>query len=118
MGKCHPKTSSSLENIMNTKMQDWGSLSERRTSDADDDWVVGDDQSEPIHRFLPERGLTRHKVNFTSLSSSEFESESSSELGSQTTNSSLSSLSCLASYMDDSPEATDDIECGIFELEL
>lgn len=110
MGTCHPKTSSSLENIMNTKMQDCRSISERRTSDADNNWVVGEDLSEPIRRSFHERGLTRHKDNFTSLLSNKLESE--------TTNSSMSSLSCSASHMDDSDDATDDIESGIFELEL
>jgi hypothetical protein len=110
MGTCHPKTSSSLENIMNTKMQDCRSISERRTSDADNNWVVGEDLSESIRRSFHERRLTRHKDNFTSLLSNKLESE--------TTNSSMSSLSCSASHMDDSDDATDDIESGIFELEL
>ncbi len=95
---------------MNTKMQDCRSISERRTSDADNNWVVGEDLSEPIRRSFHERGLTRHKDNFTSLLSNKLESE--------TTNSSMSSLSCSASHMDDSDDATDDIESGIFELEL
>ena len=95
---------------MNTKMQDCRSISERRTSDADNNWVVGEDLSESIRPSFHERRLTRHKDNFTSLLSNKLESE--------TTNSSMSSLSCSASHMDDSDDATDDIESGIFELEL
>ena len=109
-GPCHPKTSSSLENIVNTKMQDFRSHSGRGTTDAGDDWVVGD-HSQPMHRSFPEKELPRHTPNFgTSLTSSEIESERR--------NDSMSSLSCSASHTDDSEEATHDIESGIFELEL
>ena len=112
-GTCHPKTSSSLENIMHTKMQEVfniRSLSERRCdNDGGDDWLLVD-QSESIHSLPAERELTRHKVSFTSLSSS-------SEHENEPLNSSLSSLSCsTASQIDD--EATHDIESGIFELEM
>lgn len=107
---------------MITKMQDYRSLSERRTSNDDDDWGVGDDQSEHIRGFMestkassgassPERGLTRHKVSFTSSSSSMLETATRR-------NSSMPSLSSLTSHMDDSPEATHDIDSGIFDLEL
>ena len=109
-GPCHPKTSSSLENIVNTKMQDFRSYSGRGTTDDSDDWVVGD-QSQPMHRSFPaEKELPRHTPSFTSLTSSEIESERR--------NGSMSSLSCSASHTDDSEEATHDIESGIFELEL
>ena len=90
-------------------MQDFRSLSGRGTTDAGDDWVVGD-QSQPMHRSFPEKELPRHTPSFASLTSSEIESERR--------NGSMSSLSCSASHTDDSEEATHDIESGIFELEL
>jgi len=80
----------------------------RGTIDAD--YFVGDDQSQPIHRSFPERGLSSHTLSFTSSTSSEIESVSK--------NCSTSSLSCLTSYTDGSDEATHDIDSGIFELEL
>mmetsp|Transcript_31086 Transcript_31086/g.40189 ORF Transcript_31086/g.40189 Transcript_31086/m.40189 type:complete len:165 (-) Transcript_31086:143-637(-) len=107
LGSCHPKTSSSLENIVNTKMQDFRSLSERGTTDAKEDWVVGDDD-EPSYSIEEER--TASFIS-TSLTSSE-------NIGSERRNSSLSSLSCLTSHMDGTADATHDIESGIFELEL
>ena len=90
-------------------MQDFRSLSGPGTTDAGDDWVVGD-QSQPMHRSLPaEKELSRHTPSFTSLTSSEIESEKR--------NGSMSSLAC-SSHTNDSEEATHDIESGIFELEL
>jgi len=116
LGSCHPKTSSSLENIVNTKMQDFRSLSERGTTDAKEDWVVGDDDepsyssSQPTIRI---EELSRHTAYTTSTSLT-----SSENIGSERRNSSLPSLSCLTSHMDGSADATHDIESGIFELEL
>ena len=110
MGSCHPKTSSSLENIVNTKMQDFTA---RGTTDAaEEDWVVGDDSSsQPTIRRIEE--LSRHTACTTSTSLT-----SSENIGIERRNSSLSSLSCLTSHMDGTADATHDIESGIFELEL
>lgn len=91
---------------MNTKMQDFRSLSRRGTIDDGD--LIDDDQSQP--RSFPEREPSSHRLSFTSSTSSEIES--------LRTNTSTSSLSCLTSHTDGSTEATHDIDSGIFELEL
>lgn len=83
-------------------MQDFRSLSERGTADAEDDWVG--EQSQPMHGSFHER----ERSSFTSLTSSEIDSDRR--------NSSLSC--CSVSHMDDSATVTYDIESGIFELEL
>lgn len=93
---------------MNTKMQDFTSVSWRDTIDTDD--RLGDDQSQPMHRSFPERELSSHRVSFTS--------STSSEIDSLRKNSSTSSLSCLTSHTDGSTEATHDIDSGIFEFEF
>lgn len=93
---------------MSTKMQDFASVSWRETIDTDD--RLGDDHSQPMHRSVPERELSSHRLSFTSSTSSEIENLKK--------NSSTSSLSCLTSHTDDSNEATHDIDSGIFELEF
>jgi len=67
-GACHPKTITSLENIMRTKMLNYGSISEHTRSHADEDWVIRD-KCESIHS-LPVQELTRQKVSSPSLCSS------------------------------------------------
>jgi hypothetical protein len=113
-GTCHPKTITSLENIISTKMLDYGSICEHRRSYTDEDWFIGD-KSETIHSLpVRELTLTRHKVSVTSFCSS-------SALENETLDTSMSTLSCFTTTQigsDLKSEAAHDIESGIFELEL
>jgi hypothetical protein len=110
-GTCHPKTSSSLENIMHTKMKDYRNLSQLRSDMDGEDWLQGG-QCESICSLPTQRELTRHEVSFTSLPSTTTES----------LHSSVTSLSCSTSQLDDAATTTDaattDAESGIFELEM
>ena len=101
---------------MHTKMQDYRNLSERRSDMDGEDWLQGG-QSESICSLPTQRELTRHEVSFTSLPSTTNESLRSS----------VTSLSCSISQLDDAATTTDaattdtattDAESGIFELEM
>mmetsp|Transcript_9459 Transcript_9459/g.14619 ORF Transcript_9459/g.14619 Transcript_9459/m.14619 type:complete len:174 (+) Transcript_9459:55-576(+) len=106
-GTYHPKTLTSLNNIIHTKMQDYESIFEnRRSRHADEDWFIGD-ESEPIHSH-PAREPTRHKEGTPSLSSSE----------SETLDGSISSLSCSSTTSISSYSGAEAEDNGIFELEL
>eukprot|EP00984_Skeletonema_dohrnii_P007221 scaffold2605_cov140-Skeletonema_dohrnii-CCMP3373.AAC.3 len=95
-------------------MQDFRGVSARGTTDAaEDDWVVGDDDQSSSQPTIRIEELSRHTACTTSTSLT-----SSEKIGSERRNSSLSFLSCLTSLMDDTTDTTNDIESGIFELEL
>jgi len=96
---------------MHTKMKDYRNLSQRRSDMDGEDWLQGG-QCESICSLPTQRELTRHEVSFTSLPSTTTES----------LHSSVTSLSCSTSQLDDAATTTDaattDAESGIFELEM
>eukprot|EP00984_Skeletonema_dohrnii_P027102 scaffold16553_cov79-Skeletonema_dohrnii-CCMP3373.AAC.2 len=108
-GTYHPKTLTSLNNIIHTKMLDYASISEdRRSRHPDEDWFIGD-KSEPIHSH-PLRELTKQKEGSHSLCSS-----SSSALKSETLDGSISSLSYFSTTSTSSDLESEAEDYGIFE---
>jgi hypothetical protein len=115
-GTYHPNTINSLNNIIHTKMQDYGSLSEDRSCHADEDLIVAGEKYEPIHSIPARTELTRHKEGSTLMCSSV-------ALERETLCSSMSPLSCFSTApvsieSDSESQAGHYVENGIFELEL
>eukprot|EP00986_Skeletonema_menzelii_P014315 scaffold9374_cov91-Skeletonema_menzelii.AAC.2 len=111
-GTYHPKTLTSLNNIIHTKLLDYDNSSEdRRSRHADEDWNIGDN-CEPTHSPT-ERELTIQREGSTS-----FYSSTANERA--TLNGSITSLSCSPTKLlrGDSDLKAEDSEVGIFELEL
>ena len=93
---------------MNTKMKDYriGKVSD---TGRDLDYV-DDDLLHRIRRSSPEKELSRLSESITSSTSSKVESEGK--------NRSMSFLSCLTSDTNEFTHEANDIDNGIFELEL
>eukprot|EP00985_Skeletonema_marinoi_P032040 scaffold38004_cov166-Skeletonema_marinoi.AAC.2 len=115
-GTYHPKTMNSLNNIIHTKMQDYGSLSEDRSCHADEDLIVTGEKYEPIHSTTARTELTGQREASTLMCSSV-------ALERETLYSSMSPLSCFSTApgsieSDSESQAGHYVENGIFEFEL
>jgi hypothetical protein len=115
-GAYHPKTLTSLNNIIHTKMLDYTSISEdRRSRHPDEDWFIGDkSEPEPIHSH-PVRELTRQKEGSPSLCPSYSSALKSETLDGSTSTSSITYFSTTSTSSDLESEVEDS---GIFEFEL
>jgi len=112
-GTYHPKTLTSLKNIIHTKMLDYCISEERRSDHVDEDWFVGDTcDCEPVHSH-PVRELIRHKEGskptpFCSSSAHERQSLEGSE----------TSLSCFSIKTISGDSELEAEESEIFEFEF